>query len=110
MTVPAGTIVDDASVTVPSVRFPDVIAVVAAACVRPTTLGTVMSDGPDDTVSAIAEPGATAVPAAGVELMTMPAGTVALDATVTVPRIRPVLVIATVACACDRPVTSGTRI
>ena len=37
--MPAGTVALDAVVTVPTVRPAPVIAVVAAACVRPTTFG-----------------------------------------------------------------------
>src|SRR5262249_55529843 len=103
-------IVEGAIVTVPSVRFPAVIALVAAVCVRPTTFGTVTIDGPDDTTSATDEPAATAVPAAGVELMIEPAGTVALGAVVTVPTTRPALVIAVPAADCVMPTTLGTVI
>jgi hypothetical protein len=43
-----------------------VIAVDAAACVRPTTFGTITCGIPDDTMSATALPLATCVPPAGV--------------------------------------------
>ena len=110
MTSPAGTNVEDANVTAPSARLAAVIALVAAVWVRPTTFGTVTIDGPDDTVNATDEPGATAVPAAGVELMIEPAWTVALGAVKTVPTTRPALVIAVVAAAWVMPTTFGTAI
>ena len=56
ITDPAGTVVLDAVVTVPTVRPAPVIAVVAAACVRPTTLGTATCGRPDETTSATALP------------------------------------------------------
>ncbi len=76
------------------------IAVVAAACVWPTTFGTVTSGGPLLTTRFTAEPATTFVPAAGVWLITVPAGTVGLDCVVTVPSARPAVVIAVVAAAC----------
>ena len=58
-----------------------VMAFDAAVCVRPTTFGTDdRRRGPDETTSATALPAATCVPAIGFWLMTLPAGTVALDA------------------------------
>src|SRR5262245_8685230 len=110
MTSSAGMIVEGANVTVPSVRLPAVIALVAAARVRPTTFGTVTIDGPDDTTNATDEPGAAAVPAAGVWLMIEPAGTVALGDVRTVPTTRPALVIAVVAADWVMPTTLGTVI
>ena len=65
MTEPAGTVVLAAVLTVPTVRPALPSAVVAAAWVRFTTFGTGTDDGPDDTTSATALPGATSVPAAG---------------------------------------------
>jgi hypothetical protein len=56
-----------------------VIAVVAAACVSPTTFGTATIAGPEETTSATADPCATLVPAAGLSLMTSPEVTVLLD-------------------------------
>src|SRR6266850_2406941 len=109
MTEPAGTVVLDPFVTAPTIRFAPVIAVVAAACVRPTTLGTATCGGPDDTTSATAPPGATCVPAIGVWLITDPAGTVVLDAVVTAPTIRFAPVIAVVAAACVRATRFGTE-
>ena len=56
------------------------MAVEAAACVRPTTFGTVTGCGPLDTVSATALPGVTYPPEVGDWEMTVPEGTVALNA------------------------------
>src|SRR4029077_6754109 len=100
MIEPAGTVGLDAVVTAPTVSPADVIAAVAAACVRVTTLGTATSGGPDDTTSATALPVTTCVPAAGFSLMIEPAATVVLDAVVTAPTVRPADVIAAVAAAC----------
>src|SRR5262252_7298945 len=50
-TEPAGTVVLDAVVIVPTVNPAEVIALEAAACVRFTTFGTETSGGPDDTTS-----------------------------------------------------------
>ena len=54
------------------------IALVAAACVRPTTFGTVTGAGPVLTVRFTAEPAVTLVPATGLSLITLPEGTVEL--------------------------------
>src|SRR6185295_7122097 len=89
-----------------SVAF--VIAVVAAACVRPTTLGTATCGGPLETTSVTALPGATWVPAIGDWLITESFGTVVLVAVVTVPSVKFAPVIALVAAACVRPTTFGT--
>src|SRR6058998_1572209 len=56
ITVPAGTVVLVAVVIVPTVSEALVIAVVAAACVRPTTFGTATCGRPDDTTSDTALP------------------------------------------------------
>src|SRR3982751_243959 len=108
MTDPAGTVALDAVVTVPTTRPAFVIAVDAAACVRPTTFGTGTCGGPDETTSDTALPTATCVAAAGVWLMTDPVGTIALDAIVTVPTVRPAFTIAVDAAACATPTTFGT--
>src|SRR4029078_11502830 len=107
MTDPAGTVVLVAVVTVPTTRPAFVIAVVAAVCVRPTTLGTATCGRPEETTSETALPVFTCVPLSGVWLMTEPAGTVLLVAVVTVPTTRPAFVIAVVAAACVRPTTLG---
>jgi hypothetical protein len=65
MTDPAGTVDEDWVVTVPTVSPAPVMAVVAAACVRPTTFGTDTGAGPDDTTRFTADPGATEVPDVG---------------------------------------------
>jgi len=95
-------------VTVPSTKPAFWIAVVAAACVCPTTLGTATGAGPEETTKFTAEPGATGVPAAGFSLMTLPAGTLLLEAVVTVPSTKPAFWIAVVAAACVCPTTLGT--
>jgi len=82
--------------------------VVAAACVCPTTLGTATGAGPEETTKFTAEPGATGVPAPGFSLMTLPAGTLLLEAVVTVPSTKPAFWIAVVAAACVCPTTLGT--
>ena len=108
MTEPAGTVVLEAVVTAPTVRLAPVIALVAAACVRPATFGVATCGNPDDTTSATALPAAACAPATGVWLITDPAGTVVLDVVVTAPTVSPVFVIAVVAAACVRPATFGT--
>ena len=65
ITEPAGTVALDAVVIVPTVRPAPVIAVVAAACVRPTTFGTATCGGPDETTRETALPTMTCVPADG---------------------------------------------
>src|SRR5215813_13604697 len=107
ITEPAATVVLDCCVTVPTTRFAFVIAVVAAVCVRPTTFGTATCGGPDDTTRFTELPTVTWVAAAGVWLMTEPAGTVVLDCCVIVPTTRPAFVIAVVAAVCVRPTTFG---
>src|SRR5436305_1107837 len=76
MTEPAATVVLDAVVTAPTIRFAPVMAVAAAVCVSPTTDGTATCGTPDDTTSATALPVATCAPAIGVWLITEPAATV----------------------------------
>jgi len=65
MTDPAATVALDAVVTVPTAKPAPVIALVAAACVRFTTFGTLTGAGPVDTTRFTALPEATDVPAAG---------------------------------------------
>src|SRR3954467_13319033 len=65
MTDPAGTVMLDAVVIVPSTSCAVVSAVVAAACVSPTTFGALTCGRPVDTVSAIALPTTTSAPAVG---------------------------------------------
>jgi hypothetical protein len=97
-----------AVVTVPTTNPALVIDVVAAACVSPTTFGTLTGAGPLDTTKFTADPAATLVPATGLSLITSPDGTVLLDAVVTVPSTKPAPVIAVVATACVSPTTFGT--
>src|SRR5919204_602802 len=56
ITNPAGTVVLEDVVTVPTTRPALVIAVVAAVWVRPTTFGTETCGGPDETTSDTALP------------------------------------------------------
>jgi hypothetical protein len=53
ITDPAGTVELVVVVTGPTVKFALVIALVAAACVRPTTFGTATCDGPLETKNRI---------------------------------------------------------
>src|ERR1700759_5009481 len=99
MTAPAGTVRLVGVVVVPTTGCRPVMAVVAAACVRPTTFGAVTCGRPLDTVSATLLLMTTLAPAAGVLLMTLPAGTVRLDAVVIVPTTSCAPVIAVVAAA-----------
>ena len=108
ITSPEGTVLLDAIVTVPSTKPAPVTAVVAAACVSPTTFGTNTFAGPLETTKFTAEPILTLVPATGLSLMTLPAATVLLDCWVIVPTTKPALVIAEVAAACVSPTTLGT--
>ena len=105
ITLPAETVELDPVVTVPTTKPAAEIAEVAEACVCPTTFGTTV---PAETSRLTAEPGATAVPAAGISLITLPAGTVELGAVVAVPSTKPAPVIAEVADACVCPTTFGT--
>src|SRR3954466_8687895 len=107
MTLPTGTVMLGAVVIVPTTSCAVVIAVVAAACVRPTTAGAVTCGSPDEIVSAIALPTTTSAFAAGFWLITLPAGTVMLEAVVRVPTTSCAVVIAVVAAACVNPTTPG---
>src|SRR5262249_56106788 len=95
-------------VTMATTRPGFVIAVVAAACVWPTTLGTVTCGGPLDTTRFTALPVTACAPLAGDWLITDPFGTVVLEAVVTMPTMSPAFVIAVVAAACAWPTTLGT--
>src|SRR5262245_7502053 len=107
ITLPFGIVAWNACVTAPTINPAFVIAVVAAACVRLTTFGTVLSAGPSETVSAMPLPGLTLVPAAGAWLITVPAAA-ALFTLVMEPATTPAFVSAVVAAACVRPTTFGT--
>src|SRR5205807_514416 len=111
ITLPEATVVLDCCVTAPTVRAAALMALVADACVSPTTFGTVTGVGggaPLETTRLTAEPFATLVPAAGLSLITLPEATVVLDCCVTAPAVRPALVMALVADACVSPTTFGT--
>ena len=108
ITLPEATVLLAWVVTVPTTRPASVIAVVAAACVSPTTLGMATVPGPEDTTRLTAPPGFTWIPAAGLSLITLPAATVLLAWLVTVPSTRPAPVIAVVAAAWVSPTTLGT--
>src|ERR1041385_3885339 len=105
MTDPLGTVVLDCVVIAPTVSVAPVIAVLAAACVRPTTFGTVVCGRPDETTSATEELINTSLLAAGVWLMTDPLGTVVLDCVVIAPTVSVAPVMAVLAAACVRPTT-----
>jgi hypothetical protein len=105
ITLPIATVLLDALLVVPTTRPAPVIAVVAAACVSFTTFGT---DTPDEITKLTEDPALTCVPAAGLSLITLPIGTVLLDALVVVPTISPAVVIAVVAAACVCDTTFGT--
>ena len=68
------------------------------------------ADAPDEMTRLTALPDVTCVPLAGAWLMTDPVATVALDAVVTVPTVRPAVVKVVVAAACVAPTTEGTAI
>src|ERR1019366_3188787 len=108
ITLPDATVPLEAVVTVPTTRPAPVIAVVAAACVCPTTFGTATCAGPVETTRFTADPRVTSVPATGLSPITLPDATVPLEAVVTVPTTRPAPVIAVVAAACVCPTTFGT--
>src|SRR5438067_1673408 len=111
ITLPEATVVLDCCVTAPTVRPALVMALVAAACVWPTTFGTATGGGgvaPHETTRLTAEALVTLVPAAGLSLITLPEATVLLDCCVTAPTVRPALVMALVAAAWVWPTTFGT--
>jgi len=70
--------------------------------------GAVTMTGPDETTRPTAEFAATSMPADGVWLRTEPAGTVALDACVSVPSVSPAAAIEAAAALRVRPTTFGT--
>src|SRR5215470_1154518 len=98
----------EAVVTVPTASPDVVIAVDAAAWVRFTTSGTATYGRPDETTRATVEPITTSAPADGFSEMMLPAGTVVLDAVVTVPTVSPAVVSAVLPAACVIPTTFGT--
>src|SRR5207237_3987394 len=108
MTLPEAAVLLDCIVTVPTVRPAPVMALVAAACIWPTTFVTATCAGPLEATRLTAEPLATFVPAVGLSLITLPEATVLLDCCVTAPTVRPAPVMALVAAACAWPTTFGT--
>src|SRR5204862_8103352 len=89
ITLPEATVVLDCCVTVPAVRPALVMALVAAACVWPTTFGTatwVGGGAPLETTRPTAAPRVTLRPSPGRSLITLPDATVLLDHCVTAPR------------------------
>src|SRR5437764_919309 len=103
MTLPEATVLLDCIVTAPTVRPAPVMALVAAACVWPTTFGTAICAGPLETTRLTGEPLATFVPAGGLSLMTLPAATVLLDCIVNAPTVRPAPAMALAGAACVWP-------
>src|SRR5262245_26084726 len=116
ITLPPGTVVLAWNVTVPTTRPAFVIAVLAAACVCPTTFGTVTGGGPLETTRFTNVPGLTCAAAAGSWAMTIPAGTVVLVWKVIVPSTSPASTIwltavpAVFASPTNRPVRTGTAV
>ena len=108
ITLPDAMVLLYAWVMAPVVRPADVRALPAAAWDIPTTLGTYVIWGPMETLNETAVPCATDAPAAGVVLITSPAGTVVLLVFVTPPAVRPAAAIAALAFAVVMPDTSGT--
>src|SRR3954468_13095231 len=92
MTDPAGTVMLDAVLIAPTVRPMPVSALDAFAWGRLTTFGTATCGRPDEITRATALPTTTSAPAAGVWLITDPAGTLMLDAVLIAPTVRPRLV------------------
>src|SRR5262245_152115 len=84
------------------------MAVVAAACVKPTTFGTATCGGPLETTRSTALFRATCDPAVGDWLMTRPAATVVLGCVVIVPTVRLAFRMAVLAPLCVSPTTFGT--
>jgi hypothetical protein len=105
ITLPIATVLLDALVVVPTTRPAPVMAVVAAACVCDTTFGT---DTPDEMTKLTDDPPLAAVPAAGFWLITLPIGTVLLEALLVVPTTSPAPVMAVVAAASVCDTTFGT--
>jgi hypothetical protein len=91
--LPAGTLALVCCVMLPTASPAAVSAVLAADWVWPMRLGTDTGGGPAggplETTRLTDEPDATLAPAAGLELTTLPAATVALDCWVMLPTTRP---------------------
>ena len=108
ITLPDATVELLAAVTVPTTSPAPVMAVVAAAWVSPTTLGTETCAEPVETTRLTAEPELTLVPALGLSLITSPDATVELLSVVTVPTTSSAPVMAVSAAAWVSPTTLGT--
>src|SRR4051812_18243543 len=91
----------------PTVRPAAVMALDAAVWVCPVTFGTLTGAGPEETTSKTVLPELTLVPPAGVWLITIPAGTVALEA-VDMDPTSPAPLMAAVAAVWVWPTTFGT--
>src|SRR5215217_4242462 len=98
----------DAVPIAPTVRPMLVSALAALACAWLVTSGTATCGRPEETTSATALPTTTSAPAAGFWLITEPAATLMLEDVLIAPTVRPMLVSALDALACDLFVTSGT--
>src|SRR3954453_7968512 len=97
----------DVVLIAPTVRPMLVSALDAVAWLLFVTSGTATCGRPEEITRATALPTTTSAPAAGFWLITEPAGTVMLDAVVTVPRTSCAPVIAADAASCIRPTTPG---
>src|SRR5919205_538350 len=98
----------DAMVIAPTVRPALTNALDAFACGWLVTSGTATCGRPEEITSATALPTTTSAPAAGVWLITDPAGTVMLDVVLIAPTVKPALINALDAFSCGWLVTSGT--
>ena len=109
MTLPTGIVALKPGVIVPSASPAAVMAVRAAACVFPTTLGTAIA-GPSDTTPDTPLPTLTTDPALGLWLMSTPAAMVLLNSVEETLNTSCAAVQFAVAAACVSPTTFGTVI
>jgi hypothetical protein len=119
ITLPVATVALLTLLTWPAVSPAVVRALVAAVDVRPVMAGTATRTEPEESTRLTAVPGLTAAPAAGLWLITLPAGTTELDCVVTVPTVSvgllitapgsvPAVASADAAAACTSPARFGT--
>lgn len=119
LVAPAGAVVTAHERVTDPLKLPTCTSVMAAVfpvvapAISERVLGLALTPKPDgagpvETTRLTAEPAATLLPAIGLWLMTLPEGTVLLDAVVTVPTVRPAPVIADEAAAWVSPTTLGT--
>ena len=108
MTVPGANGVPVAWVTAPTTKPADVIALFAAACVKPVTLGTSAPLVPSEITSDTAVPGGRDCPTAGLCEITDPAGTLPDCCRVIVPTSSCAASKAARAASSALPVTLGT--